>query len=208
MGVDLNRNYGFQFNLDNIGSNGNPCEEDYRGPHAFSEPETQAVRALLTDILPDVKISVNMHSWGNLFIVPYNYDSSPNNSKLKENPLLRSYYNDIQTQGNLPSGFLFGNGQSTIKYTANGEASDWMLHDRGIIALSPELGVQGRNAETFFPNRITLIQILKSNIDWVWYLVNKVGWELNLEVLEIKEVRECRGAKGMEFRDLVCDGRA
>ncbi len=27
-----------------------------------------------------------------------------------------------------------------MQYTANGEASDWLLHERNIIALSPELG--------------------------------------------------------------------
>ena len=31
VGVDLNRNYDWAFGIDNIGSNGNPCAEDYRG---------------------------------------------------------------------------------------------------------------------------------------------------------------------------------
>lgn len=31
IGVDLNRNYDFAFAYDEIGSNSNPCEEDYRG---------------------------------------------------------------------------------------------------------------------------------------------------------------------------------
>ena len=29
----------------------------------------------------------------------------------------------------------------TINYSANGEASDWMLGERKVISLSPELGV-------------------------------------------------------------------
>ena len=40
LGVDLNRNYDFKFALSNIGSSDNVCAEDYRGPSAFSEPET------------------------------------------------------------------------------------------------------------------------------------------------------------------------
>jgi hypothetical protein len=42
LGVDLNRNYAFMFGHDDNGSRGEdaPCEDDYRGPSAFSEPET------------------------------------------------------------------------------------------------------------------------------------------------------------------------
>lgn len=39
-GVDLNRNFDMEFGKDDIGSSSNPCEEDYRGEKAFSEPET------------------------------------------------------------------------------------------------------------------------------------------------------------------------
>ena len=34
----------------------------------------------------------------------------------------------------------------TVNYEANGEASDWMLGDRGIIAMSPELGTKDKSA--------------------------------------------------------------
>lgn len=44
VGVDLNRNYGYKFGIDNEGSSPLPCAMDYRGKHPFSEPETQAVR--------------------------------------------------------------------------------------------------------------------------------------------------------------------
>ena len=40
MGVDLNRNYGYKFGVTETGSSRDPCAEDYRGPYAFSEPET------------------------------------------------------------------------------------------------------------------------------------------------------------------------
>lgn len=43
-GVDLNRNYGFKWGIDNEGSNPNPCSQSYRGKGPFSEPETQAIR--------------------------------------------------------------------------------------------------------------------------------------------------------------------
>ena len=43
-GVDLNRNYGYKWGLDNEGSSDDPCDEGYRGKAPFSEPETQAIR--------------------------------------------------------------------------------------------------------------------------------------------------------------------
>ncbi len=45
-GVDLNRNFGYAWGYDNIGSSPTPSDETYRGPSAFSEPESQAIRNL------------------------------------------------------------------------------------------------------------------------------------------------------------------
>ena len=73
--MDLNRNYDFAFAYDNNGSNGDPCEEDYRGPRAFSEPATQQVKTFLenTPEGKSVKIALNFHAWGNLLVHPFNY---------------------------------------------------------------------------------------------------------------------------------------
>ena len=46
-GVDLNRNFGFKYAYDNIGSSSRGCSEEYRGTSAFSEPETQAIRSVV-----------------------------------------------------------------------------------------------------------------------------------------------------------------
>ena len=46
----------------------------------------------------------------------------------------------------------------TIRYDANGEASDWMLGAHNILAISPELGIPNQSSETFF---IKEAQILK-----------------------------------------------
>lgn len=40
MGVDLSRNYDWEFAKDDEGSSGDICADDYRGEYAFSEPET------------------------------------------------------------------------------------------------------------------------------------------------------------------------
>ena len=48
-GVDLNRNFGYEWGADNIGSSSDPCSEVYRGDSAFSEPEAQAVRDFILE---------------------------------------------------------------------------------------------------------------------------------------------------------------
>ncbi len=82
MGVDLNRNYDFKFALDDIGSSNDPCSEDYRGPYAFSEPETVAVRDFVEKKKDMIVMALNFHAYGNLFIYPFNYDKSPANNEL------------------------------------------------------------------------------------------------------------------------------
>ncbi|CAG2107270.1 unnamed protein product, partial [Medioppia subpectinata] len=47
LGTDLNRNYGFHWGGE--GSSRDPCEENYSGPKAFSEPESRAVSSLILD---------------------------------------------------------------------------------------------------------------------------------------------------------------
>src|SRR6185503_2455375 len=43
-GVDLNRNYGYNWGYDNNGSDPNTASDTYRGDTSFSEPETQNLK--------------------------------------------------------------------------------------------------------------------------------------------------------------------
>jgi len=43
-GVDLNRNYSYNWGYDNTGSSGNTNSDTYRGPSPFSEPESRIMR--------------------------------------------------------------------------------------------------------------------------------------------------------------------
>ena len=74
-GVDLNRNYGYNWGANNSGSSGNPCSAVYRGTSAFSEPETDAVRNF---ILSREFINVlHYHSYSNLLIHSWGDGSYP-----------------------------------------------------------------------------------------------------------------------------------
>ena len=76
-GVDLNRNYDIKFDFP-VGASREECSDDYRGPKAFSEPETRAMRDLL-DKFPRISSALNFHSYANLWIRPYSYNNVENN---------------------------------------------------------------------------------------------------------------------------------
>lgn len=68
MGVDVNRN--FETHFGHQWSSADYCDEMYRGPAPFSEPETIAVQRLMKQILPRhyVGASLDFHSYGQLIL--------------------------------------------------------------------------------------------------------------------------------------------
>ena len=69
-GVDLNRNYGFHYG--ESPEDKDECSETFRGKSAFSEKETQAVK-YLCEKYPNIVAAMNFHSYGNMWIHPFNY---------------------------------------------------------------------------------------------------------------------------------------
>ena len=63
-GVDLNRNWGYMWGYDDIGSDPYTGGETYRGTGPFSEPETQAIRDLMLNY--QFSTAVAYHSHGRL----------------------------------------------------------------------------------------------------------------------------------------------
>jgi hypothetical protein len=98
----------------------------------------------------NIKIALNFHAYGNLFIYPFNFDNSENSLLIKNYSNASRFYNSIVKNAKLPPGNLPGNGAQSIRYTANGEASDYMLAMHGIFAMSPELGTNTAAAQNFF----------------------------------------------------------
>jgi len=74
-GVDPNRNYGYLWGLNDIGSSPDPCHETFRGESAFSEPEIAAIRDLCEN--HEFEFALNYHTYGNLLIFPWGYTANP-----------------------------------------------------------------------------------------------------------------------------------
>src|SRR6185369_4491482 len=76
VGTDLNRNWSYQWNCCGGGSN-DPSSTTYRGPAAFSAPETQVVRDFVESRVvggvQQIKANIDFHTFDELVMWPYSY---------------------------------------------------------------------------------------------------------------------------------------
>ena len=150
-GVDLNRNYGFEWGVDDQGSSPNANSDTYRGPSAFSEPETKAVRDFANQ--HQFQIALNYHTFGNLLIHPWGFSDSAT----EEDATFKALGNIMIEENN----FTLGTGTETVGYVVNGDSDDWMYGDAGIYAMTPEVGPQNFG---FWPPANAIDQLNKSSL--------------------------------------------
>ncbi len=133
MGVDPNRNYGYQWGYDNSGSSPDPCDATYRGEAAFSEPEVIAMRDFANN--HEFRLALNYHTYSNLLLYPWGWTSDPSPDEE-----LMNTYAEMMTQD---SHYTYGASSTTI-YPTNGDANDWMYGEQTtkgkILSFTPELG--------------------------------------------------------------------
>jgi len=160
----------------------NVCAEDYRGPEPFSEPETRALSDFVSN-WTNIKVVINLHAFGNLMIVPFNYDNNVNGHLKEDFPLANQFYKHIHENGKLPKGNRMGNGRTTINYTANGEASDYFLAEKGVYSMSPELGLNDKKSQKFFvDSKSELKHIVSKNYYWLHYTMKQLHPSLHFEL--------------------------
>ncbi len=152
-GVDLNRNYGYQWGFDNIGSSFTPQSGVYRGTGPFSEPETKAVR----DFCYQRKFitALNYHTYGNLLVHPWGYSDTPT----AEAETFNAFAEAMTLQNN----FRAGTGTETVGYVVNGNSDDWMYGETfikpRIYSMTPEIGAEG-----FWPQASAIIPNCKATM--------------------------------------------
>ncbi len=175
-GVDLNRNWGFQWGHDNVGSSPDSCASTYRGHQSFSEPETQAVRDFVLD--HDFQTAFNYHSYGNLLIKPFGYDES------EELPAPDGdIYNQMGPDLVEDNNYLFGTGIETVGYMVNGDAVDYMYGELGMINYTPEVGAGSDGA--FWPATELIFELAEANISMNIHLAGCAGTWLDVENFEL-----------------------
>jgi carboxypeptidase T len=73
-GVDLNRNYDFLW-ASGIGTSSSSCDDVYKGPSAFSEPETRNIRWMI-DTHRNIATMIDIHSYSELVLFPWGDDNN------------------------------------------------------------------------------------------------------------------------------------
>ena len=170
-GVDLNRNYGYQWGYDDTGSSPIPSNDTYRGPAAFSEPETQAVRDFILLVQPS--IGFNCHTYTGVFINPFGYSGLPTSYE---------YYSEFAGDFAHNLNYPYGTSVEMIGYPSNGTARDWMHHDGQMFAWVPEIGETG-----FWPGQSEIIPLNSEFLPVLKYLTWVSGNYADYQKFEILE---------------------
>lgn len=126
-GVDLNRNYGYQWNATCDSGSPYTWAEDYRGPAPFSEPETQAIRDLA--LTHDFKYAISFHSGAENIVYPWGYTNQPS----PDDQVFREVAANLSALVGAPYE------QSGAWYTTSGVWDDWMYGSRNALAFTCEI---------------------------------------------------------------------
>jgi len=134
MGVDLNRNYSYQWGT--AGINFDPDSDVYPGEYPFSEPETQAIKWLVENY--GFQAALNAHSYGDLLLHPIGTD--PN-----EFADHHDYFESISSHMVEENRFLAQ--KATFLYPVSGGSDDYMYKENigvgmkdTVFAMTPEVG--------------------------------------------------------------------
>jgi carboxypeptidase T len=157
MGIDLNRNYDFNFAG---GGSGDPESIRYRGEYPFSESEVRAVRSLVERIRP--VLSINYHSQGEVIFYPWVWRgmNAPDDKLLTD--IAQGIADQIVT--------MDGEGTYDIAYGAGlvGQSYPWLYGRYGTFDFIVETG---RGAHVFPPEEIP--GIVEANIPGAYYLLER-----------------------------------
>lgn len=143
-GVDLNRNYSYHW--DEAGTSPDENSDVFAGDHAFSEPETQAIKWFCEN--HEFEFAFNAHAHGDLLLFPIGWATD---EYAEDHDYFQTYSNHMAMH----------NGYSPVKatdlYPAAGDSDDWMYIDEEteIFAMTPEVG------DAFWPPSSAIIPTCK-----------------------------------------------
>lgn len=163
-GVDLNRNYGYNWGTG--GSSDKPMSDTYRGPRPFSEPETQAIKKYIEDH-QNITILLSFHTFTQLILYPWGHKKESITTVL-----------DKQVHEVMANKMAEWNGykpmQTSKLYISSGDTTDWAYGTQKIISFTFELdpGGNGMNWGGFYPGAAIIPEVIRKNLEPVLYLTN------------------------------------
>lgn len=152
-GVDLNRNYDYQWNVS--GTSPNVNNDTYAGTGGFSEPETQAIKFFCET--HSFQFALNAHSYSNLLLFPFGYAAA---DFAVDHDYFQTFANHQVKFNNYDAT------KASNLYPAAGDSDDWMydgdlLTKPKIYALTPEVG---STDDGFWPQQNRILPLCKENV--------------------------------------------
>lgn len=164
-GVDLNRNYSYQWGTG--GASPSPRSDTFRGPAPFSEPESRAVRDYV-EAHQNITILLSFHTYSQLILYPWghSYQSIANDMD-------RQVHERMATEMSKWNGYKPQ--QSAELYIASGDTTDWSYGEHGIISFTFELDPGRWGGGGFYPGAGMIPVTVQKNIEPVLYLLEHAG---------------------------------
>ncbi len=149
-GVDLNRNYPYQWGHDETGSSSDKNSELYRGTAPSSEPEVAAMVSLLA--ARDFGSALSLHTYSGLWLSPWGYDSLYTAD--------HAHFLEIGTLATQVNGYPTGTVWELL-YLANGITVDHDYHAWGTFSWTPEIG---GDTDGFWPAPSRIVPLADENL--------------------------------------------
>ena len=173
-GVDLNRNYGINWEKENLKNNTELCGDYWPGDQAFSEPESRALRDFVSTHRNDIKFVINCHTSGNEFIWPYN--GVEHNDIDTRNPGYIAIFQDIVKNAAFPEGVLKGNSYEVIGDQMGGDCDDFIMGTYGIPSVTSEMGFFGQYIKDWrCQSKGVCFEIIRENSRWIEYIFQNIA---------------------------------
>jgi hypothetical protein len=150
VGTDLNRNYGYKWGCCG-GSSGSPSSETYRGPAAFSAPESQVIRDFVASRVvggvQQIKATMDFHTYSELVLWPYGYTNAKTGTGMTadDNSALSTLGKQMAATNNYTAE------QSSALYITDGDLLDWLWGTYKIFAYTFEMYPTSSAQGGFYP---------------------------------------------------------
>ncbi|MGV6815161.1 MAG: M14 family zinc carboxypeptidase [Phycisphaerales bacterium] len=185
-GVDINRNWGYQWG--GQGASTNTSDDTYRGTGPFSELENQTLRDLAMSFGSDLVAHIDYHSYSQLVLWPFGYASgvqTPEPDRTFFDTLSTDLSNEILSY----SGVFYTPMQSVDLYPAAGDSSDWFYGELDAKSLTIELRPNSGGFDGFDPPPSTILPTAQENYEAAKLFVERTTQRLNLSADPIATVQ-------------------
>jgi carboxypeptidase T len=163
-GVDLNRNYGYQWGTG--GSSADPSSDTYKGVTPFSEIETKAIRDYV-ETHQNITVLLSIHSFSKLILYPWGHKYSAIETGADKQVHEAMAKKMSEWNGYTPE-------QSSELYIASGDTTDWSYGTHKIISFTFELDPanNGFGGGGFYPGAGVIQPVFQKNIEPFLYLMD------------------------------------